>query len=104
MKIKKGAIMAGLKPVMRRVLILADEIWTKNGQELVVTSALDGTHSPGSLHYYGYALDFRIRYFDESTTHKVYNELKESLNMMELYDVVLHKTHIHVEYKGHPLC
>lgn len=93
---KEGVILAGLNIKMRKVLIEAEHIWKKYGQELVVTSGLDGTHSAGSLHYYGRALDFRTRYFTNEICNQVANELKA--NLPNDYDVVLHSTHIHVEY------
>lgn len=65
MQIKSGVVMSGLRLCMRPVLIFADEIWRKHDQELVITSALDGVHSAGSFHYYGFAVDFRTRYFSD---------------------------------------
>lgn len=96
MKIKEGVSLIGLKIIMRKVLITADHIWQKYGQELVVTSGTDGEHSAGSLHYYGYALDFRTRYFTEEEVKKVSVELRKLLGSD--YHVVEHSTHIHVEY------
>ncbi len=96
MKIKDGANIHGLDIHMRPVLIEADRIWKNNGQEAVVTSGLDGVHSAGSLHYYGRAVDFRTRYFDELHKRKVAKLLREALGGS--YDVIEHSTHIHVEY------
>ncbi len=105
MKIKSDVVMTGLQIPMRLVLIVADQIWKEYGQELVITSALDGTHSAGSLHYYGYALDFRTRYFtnmDDSefkglvNVERVAEKLREALGRD--YNVIVHKSHIHVEY------
>ena len=102
MKIKEGVSLQGLKLVMRPVLQIAERIWRNNGQELVVTSGTDSTHSAGSLHYYGYALDFRTRYFDPvGEVHKVFKELSDDLRKVNKdYCVVIHPTHIHVEYRG----
>lgn len=103
MKIKEGANLAGIRMPMRRVLIAADKIWSKLGQELVVTSGLDGTHSAGSLHYYGYALDFRTRYFNEDQKKEAAVRLTEELTQSQVLDpyrVIIHKTHIHVEWRG----
>ena len=101
MKIKEGVNMSGLKIEMRPVIMVADKIWDKHLQELVITSATEGTHSPGSLHYYGYALDLRTRYFDEIDKYAVTEELKYELTKRnKLYRVVVHKTHIHIEYRG----
>lgn len=99
MEIKKCANIQNIDIRMRPVLIAADKIWRNHGQELVVTAGLDGVHSAGSLHYYGLALDFRTRYFDEATRERVAEELKKAFGKTGLfYDVVSHSTHIHVEY------
>lgn len=96
MQLKKGVILAGLDIRMRPALVAAEAIWAAEGQELVVTAGLEGTHSAGSLHYYGLALDFRTRYFDEETKLSVLDRLKTELGSS--FDVILHSTHIHVEY------
>ena len=100
MKIKDGADLKGLSQMMRIVLVVAEELWESNGQELVVTSGLDGVHSAGSLHYYGLAVDLRIRYFkDKATQQAIANELQRLLRVHNrYYQVVLHRSHIHVEY------
>ena len=81
---------------MRLVLITADKIWRNAGQELVITAGLDGEHSAGSLHYYGLAVDFRTRYFSEMDKMRVASALRSKLGTD--YDVVIHRTHIHVEF------
>ena len=96
MKIKDGVILSGLDMSMRKVLIGADHIWNSLGQELVVTSGLDGVHSSSSYHYYGRALDFRISYFSNDERKLAAIMLRHDLG--DDYDVVLHSTHIHVEY------
>lgn len=96
MKIKEGVILAGLDIRMRPVLIAAERIWQKAGHELVVTSGLEGTHSAGSLHYYGLALDFRTHYLNAEQLPELAEKLREALGPD--YDVVIEKTHIHVEY------
>ncbi len=98
MIIKEGATIQGLDIEMRPVLIVADKIWSKYGQELVITSGLDGTHSAGSLHYYGRALDFRTHYFtDQQEIDSVFMELVAGLDGAK-FDFLKHSTHIHVEY------
>lgn len=99
MKIKQGVIMSGLDIRMREALITADLVWSAHGQELVVTSALEGTHSPGSLHYYGLALDFRTYYFDEKTLASVYSRYCSMLEKYGCYVAVKEPDHIHVQYK-----
>jgi len=96
MQIKDGVILAGLQLVMRKVLISADAIWNELGQELVITAGLDGAHSAGSLHYYGLAIDLRSRYFTKDEKEEAAEKLRAALGSD--YDVVVHKSHIHVEY------
>ena len=95
----------GLDKRMRPVLKYAAQLWFDNGQELVVTSARDGLHSPGSLHYYGLAVDLRTRYFtrngekDDQKIAHIAHELSFALrNIDERYQVIKHSTHIHVEF------
>lgn len=96
MQIKEGANIQGLDIRMRPVLIAADSIWKRRGVELCITAGLDGAHSAGSLHYYGRAVDLRSRYFRIEERRKVASDLRASLNSD--YDVILHKTHIHIEF------
>ncbi len=86
----------GLQKEMRPALRYADKIWADYGQELVITSARDSMHSAGSLHYYGLAVDLRIRYFPVNQHRDIKKELELALGSK--YDVVLHSSHIHIEY------
>lgn len=108
MKIKHGVWMPGLHEKMRLVLIKSDAIWNAHGEELVITSALDGTHSPGSLHPFGRALDLRTSYFSDIVAVACARTLRVSLGSE--YDVINHPHryddegdmespgHIHAEY------
>ena len=98
MKIKEGAILAGLQIQMRKALKAADRIWRDYGEELVVTSGLDGAHSAGSMHYYGYAVDLRTRYFTEDEQLEIRDKLVNELGPS--YFVLLHNTHIHIHYRA----
>lgn len=95
MKIKQGASLQGLDIKMRPALIAADEIWAQLGQGLVITAGLDGSHSAGSLHYYGLAVDMRTRYFVDGGKLAA-RKLREALP--PVFDVVEHDSHLHVEY------
>lgn len=86
----------GLEVEMQPVVKAANIIWKKFGQELVVTSARDGMHSAGSLHYYGYAVDLRIWGLEDRLKDVVKN-LRDVLT--DDYQVITHKTHVHVEYQ-----
>jgi hypothetical protein len=95
MKVKDGVKLRDLQFIMREVLITADKIWSKYGQELVVTSTGEGVHSPGSLHYYGLAVDFRNHYFNDKTKKLAYKDLLKELG--DRYTVILEDTHVHVQ-------
>lgn len=97
MKIKDGVIMSGLQLPMRKVLMAADVIWRGHHAECVVTSAIDGDHSAGSLHYYGYAVDFRIGYFPLDVIESICLTLQQELG--NDYRVLNEGTHVHVEYR-----
>ena len=96
MKIKEGVHIPGLQIQMKPVLSFAEKIWHELGQELVITSALDGTHSAGSLHYYGFAVDLRSRYFTPDQKKQAVLLLSKALGPN--YDVISHTSHIHIEY------
>lgn len=96
MKIKLGANLQGLDIRIRPALIIADKVWKEHEKELVVTCGLNGVHSAGSLHYYGLAIDCRTRYFDTNTIVIIAAKLRNKLG--NKFDVVVHKSHIHIEY------
>lgn len=106
MKVKDDSVnIWGLQPEMQPVLRHASLAWKDFvGEELVVTSARDGRHSSGSMHYYGYAVDLRTW---DSEGKQIDSEIREALakhlrimlaNYSAYYDVIAHTTHIHVEY------
>ena len=68
------------------------------GHECWITSAAEGTHKKGSLHYLGLALDFRTRDMTKAEKTALVGLVIEALT--EEFDVVLEKTHLHIEY--HP--
>lgn len=71
----------------------------------VITSANDGTHMQGSLHYTGLAVDLRTRDLAPATIALLAAKLRARLNGNENtnlpYQVVLETTHVHVEYDPH---
>lgn len=98
-RVKPGATMNGVEPEMMFVVQVACRIWQQIGvPDLVITSGTDGSHSRGSLHYVGYALDFRRRNFPND------REVERAASMLRTclgaeYDVVVESTHIHVEFQ-----
>ncbi len=101
MRLKKGVLMVGLHPIMRPVKREAEKIWREVGRAegVTITSGLDGVHSANSWHHHGLALDFRTNYANHNDGENlpipiIANMLRE---VLPGYDVVEHKTHIHVE-------
>jgi hypothetical protein len=98
MKLKRGVKIQGLDPRMRVALVIAGQVYRKYGKELVVTSALDGSHTAGSLHWFGQAVDLRIRFWPRKTATKVRDEIEKRLYKVSgLFDVILESDHIHLE-------
>jgi len=100
-KIKNGVTMTGLQLPMRLVLKEANWLWKEHGEELVVTAATDGEHSAGSLHYYGYAVDLRCRYFSTVTSQTITDKLQVKIGSG--YTVLFETDHIHVQYNIHKM-
>jgi hypothetical protein len=102
--IKEGASLRGLQLLMRPVLIEAERIFGSFGLPCVVTSGLDGTHSSGSYHYYGYALDFRSSHIRSKTDKsKILALLKEKLGPKYLVILEAEGTdneHYHIDARG----
>ena len=96
MLLKPGAVIAGLHPVMRKPLKVAERIWKANGisEGITITAGLDGVHTASSWHYCGCAVDLRTRYFSETSLAVVISQLKQKLPG---YDIVTHSSHIHIE-------
>lgn len=105
MVLKEGASLQGLKIQMQPVLKIMEKLFKQVGHRnegCTVTSGTDGTHSAGSLHYYGYALDFRIRDPAGSWRLTDFEEIeickKARKKLGSCYHVILHGTHIHIEF------
>lgn len=96
MKIAKGVKLSGLKIEMKIVLVTVEAVCLKYGRQSFITHTDDGVHSPGSLHPYGYAIDYRTRFFSKKTKQKIFEEIKRRLP--KGFDVILHKTHLHIEW------
>ena len=98
MKAKKGAVLAGLQIEMRPALIGAEKVWKEYGRKegVTITCGLDGIHSAGSLHYYGYAVDLRTWWWRWKKKTEIAQVLQ--LRLGDDFDVVVEKTHIHLEY------
>ena len=97
MILKEGVRACNIKPELMLALIIADRVYDKYGEELVVTSLNDGNHSRKSLHYSGQAADLRTRYFRSDEVALVAEDIRSRLGSD--YDVVVESDHIHLEYQ-----
>ncbi len=99
--IKPGVQINGVQPEIVLAILVAKDIWERNGYEYTCTSLLDGQHSPGSLHYAGLAFDSRTWEDDQGTQmgyakkQELADQLKNALGSD--WDVVVEATHIHTE-------
>lgn len=94
--IKSGVKVGGLKPEALLAINIAAGVYRKYGYDLVLTSALDGAHSPNSRHYVGLAIDIRTRDIARYDLADIIQDLKTALG--DEYDVVLEHDHLHVEH------
>lgn len=95
MKIKPGAIFS-LRAPMIYACAVVEEVYQRHGVECIFTSGNDGKHSDNSLHYDDSAADFRTRTIPQEKLPLIFNQIKQRLG--NDYDVVLEKTHLHVEH------
>jgi len=89
----------GIQPEILFAVMVAQSVWVAlfPNVPLVITSITDGKHGDDSLHYEGQAIDLRTRNLPNENSAKIAgHQLKECLG--KDYDIVIHSTHIHIEY------
>lgn len=94
MMIKEGVAIAGVRPEIIIALQIVEPILESYGQELVITSCMEGKHKRGSAHYTGRAVDLRIWNITdaEACVRVCKNKLGDN------YDIILEGNHIHLEF------
>lgn len=100
LRVKDGVSIRGVRPEIILLLAIAADVYGEHGaDECVVTSCTDGSHSKGSLHYVGLAVDLRIWPWQDNADalRDVVSDLQHRLGTE--YDVVLETSHIHIEYQ-----
>lgn len=91
----KGARIAGVQPELALGLMVAERVYERYGLDLTVTAVTDSAHSPGSLHYVGYAADLALP--AEGEAQVVAADLQRAL--ADEWDVVVEKDHLHLEFQ-----
>lgn len=94
MIIKEGVSLAGIQPTIVLALLVTEQVFLNRGELLVVTSALDGVHMRGSLHYVGAAVDVGLPPSNVAPT-----VADIAIQLGDNYDVVLEAGHIHIEFQ-----
>ena len=92
--IKRGVRIHGIMPEIVLALVVADQVYTQLGHDLVVTSVIDGKHMRASIHYIGGAVDLRLPGDDGIAARN-----RIALRLGGDYDVILESNHIHVEWQ-----
>ena len=95
MKIKKGVNLLGVRPETTVGMMIAASILPKYGQELVITSCIDGKHKRSSAHASGRAFDCRIWNLGQKEL-KAAEALQEALGYE--FDVIRESDHFHIEF------
>ena len=97
MKIKQGVNLLGIRNETNVGMMVAEAVLAEYGQELVITSAVDGRHKRASAHASGRAFDVRIWTLQADNTE---TEATQSLQVAlgSEFDVVEESDHIHIEW------
>ena len=97
LSLKPGVRMFGIRPEMVLAATIVTSVYSEfNNAECVITSITDGEHGLNSHHKKGFAIDFRTRHIPEGWLDKLRTRIQICLG--DEFDVVLEKTHLHVEY------
>ncbi len=97
MRLKGGVRITGIRPELMVGMMAAQKVYDGLGYDLVVTSAVDGKHSPTSLHYSGCAIDLRTRHMAVNVAIQARDKIAAALP--DDFDVILEPSHIHLEWQ-----
>jgi uncharacterized protein YcbK (DUF882 family) len=97
LSLKNDVNLNGAKPEIAIACLVVYSVYRDFGYDCVLTSANDGQHGFGSLHYAGLAVDFRTHHVQANDIEPLADTIREALGPQ--FDVVLEDTHIHVEFQ-----
>jgi hypothetical protein len=104
--VKSGVILTEVHPAMVAAWPTIMQVLRRHGLNTTLTSGRDGTHMEGSYHYHWplQACDFRTWDPDEPPGTQLSQERKEAIaedlrrELGEPFQVVVERTHLHVEF------
>ena len=97
LRFKPGVKLFGIQPeVVLAATVVASVYSEFDNAECVITSITDGDHGNNSLHYKGFAIDFRTRHIPMGMLDTLRSRVQACLG--DDFDIVLERTHLHVEY------
>ncbi|MDX2221134.1 MAG: hypothetical protein SFV21_00205 [Rhodospirillaceae bacterium] len=95
--IKPGVRLHGLRPEMAVAVTIVNGVLAEIPVKTVITSAIDGRHGHGSLHFVGAAIDIRSREIPPARLAETKDKLAAALGPD--FDVVLEPDHFHIEFQ-----
>ena len=102
-RLMPGVRIFGIRPELTAILMVVDGVFADAGYPCIVTSGMEGSHSWGSLHYSGCALDLRSQHIKTvEEKQKIEQQCREHCGPdcdVILEDVGLPNEHFHVEYQ-----
>lgn len=98
--------LVGVTPQCFFAMAITSQVFDHYNRDCVITSAKDGKHSDGSLHYTGNAFDVRIKHLDGNDKDITEGDLQQARiiafdikhSIGDQYDVVVEANHIHIEF------
>ena len=102
--IKPKVSLYGIRPEMVLVHGSVCAVFAKFGHDCIITSGVGKKHSKRSLHYVGYALDYRAKHISDNKMKRTI--LGQLQNNLPNCDIVLEhvdesQEHFHVEFDDH---
>lgn len=94
---KNGAVINSMPPIVLDGLIGIVIVFARNGYAFCLTEKDGGKHMVGSLHYKGFAIDFRSWVVPYDKRPALLAQLKRELGSD--WDVIEEDDHFHAEYQ-----
>jgi len=101
-QLKRGVRLSpGMHPALLIAVLNWHTICERYKVQCVITSGSEGTHTSGSKHYNGRALDFRTRCMTPARRKKAETAMRSALG--QEFVVLLESDHLHVQWEPIPV-